>query len=93
MQAPGGGQALPFASALRFLFASQPVIMGRVLAIGYRVISTHLINKTSVPRSTSRTGAVTLIQRIGRYLDRQSLLHRETLLFGAAFAANRTGDR
>ncbi len=36
--------------ALRFVFASQPAIMGRVLAIVYRVISTHLINKAGAPR-------------------------------------------
>jgi ribosomal protein S27E len=51
--------------ALRFVFASQPAIMSRVLAIVYRVIATHLINKAGVPRSTARTGAVTLIQRFG----------------------------
>ena len=39
--------------------------MGRVLAIVYRTIATHLINKAGVPRSTARTGAVTLIQRFG----------------------------
>jgi len=30
---------------LRFLFASRPAIMGRVLGIVYRVIATHLIKK------------------------------------------------
>jgi hypothetical protein len=58
---------LPY--ALRFLFASKPAIMGRVLAIVYRSVATHLINKAGVPRSTSRTGAVTLIQRFGGALN------------------------
>jgi hypothetical protein len=30
---------------LRFLFASRPAIMGRVLGIVYRCIATHLIKK------------------------------------------------
>ena len=51
--------------ALRFLFASQPAIMGRVLAIVYRIIATHLINKAGVSRNMARTGAVTLIERFG----------------------------
>lgn len=55
--------------ALRFVFASQPVITSRVLAIVYRVIATHLINKAGAPRSTARTGAVTLIQRFGSALN------------------------
>ena len=34
---------LSFPFQLRFLFASRPQIMGRVLGIVYRVIATHLI--------------------------------------------------
>jgi len=30
---------------LRFLFASRPEVMGRVLGMVYRCIATHLINK------------------------------------------------
>jgi len=33
--------SVPF--PLRFLFASQPAIMGKVLGIVYRAIATHLI--------------------------------------------------
>ena len=43
--------------------------MGRVLAIVYRTIATHLINKAGVSRNTARTGAVTLIQRFGSALN------------------------
>ena len=35
--------SVPF--PLRFLFASQPAVMGKVLGIVYRTISTHLIRK------------------------------------------------
>jgi hypothetical protein len=34
---------------LRFLFASRPEVMGRVLGIVYRCIATHLINKAGFP--------------------------------------------
>ena len=35
--------SVPF--PLRFLFASQPAVMGKVLGIVYRAIATHLIRK------------------------------------------------
>jgi hypothetical protein len=41
---------------LRFLFASRPAIMGRVLGIVYRCIATHLIKKAGVSSKTARTG-------------------------------------
>ena len=54
---------------LRFLFASRPEIMGRVLGIVYRVIAMHLIKKAGHGHATARTGAVTLIQRFGGVLN------------------------
>ena len=54
---------------LRFLFASRPAIMGRVLGIVYRVIATHLIKKAGFSRKAAHTGAVTLIQRFGGALN------------------------
>ena len=54
---------------LRFLFASQPKVMGRALGIVYRCIATHLIRKAGFTRKTARTGAVTLIQRFGSALN------------------------
>jgi hypothetical protein len=42
--------------ALCFLFAPRPAIMGRVLAIVYRIIATHLINKAVVSRGLRRAG-------------------------------------
>ena len=50
--------------ALRFLFASQPAVMGRVLGIVYRVIATHLIKKAGLSHATGQTGAVTLIRAL-----------------------------
>ena len=61
----GGG----LRGGLRFLFASRPEIMGRVLGIIYRVIATHLVRKADYTHNTARTGAVTLIQRFGSALN------------------------
>ena len=55
--------SVPF--PLRFLFASQPDVMGRVLGIVYRTIATHLTHKAGYTNSRAHTGAVTLIQRFG----------------------------
>jgi hypothetical protein len=54
---------------LRFLFASQPKIMGRVLGIVYHCIASHLIKKAGYTHTSARTGAVTLIQRFGSALN------------------------
>jgi ribosomal protein S27E len=60
---------LSFPFPLRFLFASRPGIMGRVLGIVYRVIATDLVKKAGYTHHTARTGAVTLIQRFGSALN------------------------
>ena len=59
--------SVPF--AIRFLFAAHPGVMGQVLAIVYRAIETHLINKAGLTRAKASTGAVTLIQRACPGLD------------------------
>ncbi len=59
--------SVPF--PLRFLFASQPKIMGKALGIVYRTIATHLTHKAGYKNSTAHTGAVTLIQRFGSALN------------------------
>ena len=59
--------SVPF--RLRFLFASRPEIMGRVLGIVYRCIATHLIKKAGFSRKIAQAGAVTLIQRFGSALN------------------------
>jgi hypothetical protein len=55
--------SVPF--PLRFLFASQPKVMGKVLGIVYRAIATHLTHKAGYTKSTAQAGAVTLIQNFG----------------------------
>ena len=65
--------SVPF--QLRFLFASQPAIMGKVLGIVYRAISTHITNKAGYTKNRAHTGAVTLIQRFGSALNLNVHLH------------------
>jgi hypothetical protein len=43
-----------FPFQLRFLFASRPLITGRVLGIVYRTISMHLIRKAGCSRKTAQ---------------------------------------
>jgi len=62
-------RVLSFPFPLRFLFASRPEIMGRVLSIVYRAIAMHLIKKAGFRKKTAQTGAVTLIQRFGGALN------------------------
>ena len=60
---------ISFPFSLRYLFATQPRAMGKVLGIVYRAISTHLIHKAIYSLKDSATGAVTLIQRFGSALN------------------------
>jgi hypothetical protein len=60
---------LSFPYALRFLFATRPAVMGRVLGIVYRTLATHQIRKAGHTHESARTGAVTLIQRFGSALN------------------------
>lgn len=59
--------SLPF--ALRYVLATRPEMVTRVLGIVYRVISSHLIRKAGFTRTSAVTGAVTLIQRFGSALN------------------------
>lgn len=54
---------------LRFLFAAYPELMGKVLGIVTRTISTHLARQAGFTTSEAPTGAVTLIQRFGSALN------------------------
>ena len=60
---------LSFPFQLRFLFASYPQIMGKVLGIVYRTLATHITKKAGYNKQTAKTGAVTLIQRFGSALN------------------------
>ena len=59
--------SVPF--PLRFLFASNPKVMAKVLGIIYRTIATHLAHKAGFTKPLAQTGAVTLIQRFGSALN------------------------
>jgi len=80
---------LSFPFQLRFLFASRPEIMGRVLGIVYRVIATHLVKKAGHSHKTARTGAVTLIQRFGSALNLN--IHFHMLFLDGVYADSRHG--
>jgi len=72
---------------LRFLFASQPAVMGKVLGIVYRAIATHLIRKAGFTKATARTGAVTLIQCFGGALNAH--VHFHMLFLDGVYADNK----
>jgi hypothetical protein len=59
--------SVPF--PLRFLFASQPAVMGKVLGIVYLTIATHLTHKAGYTKAIAQAGAVTLIQCFGGALN------------------------
>ena len=60
--------SVPF--QLRYLFATQPQVMSKVLAIVHRVISTYLIRRAGLSvKSGAQAGAITLIQRFGSALN------------------------
>ena len=59
--------SVPF--ALRYLFATDPAVMGQVLGIVYQAIASHLIKAAGHRHETAHTGAVTLIQRFGSALN------------------------
>ena len=81
--------SVPF--QLRFLFASQPAIMGKALSIVYRAIPTHIIRKAGYTKTTAHTGAVTLIQRFGSALNLNVHLHM-LFLDGAYVEDNKYGS-
>lgn len=78
---------LSFPLRLRFLFASRPKIMGKVLGIVYRVLATYLIHKAGFTQATARTGAVTLIQRFGAALNLN--VHFHMLLLDGVYVDGR----
>ena len=80
---------LSFPFPLRFLFASQPNIMGKVLGIVYRTIATHLSRKTGYTKTTAQTGAVTLIQCFGGSLNLN--IHFHMLFLDGIYADNKHG--
>jgi len=74
---------------LRFLFASQLKVMGKVLGIVYRMIASHLLKKARVLAEQAQTGAVTLIQRFGSALNLN--IHFHMLFLDGVYAEDRHG--
>ena len=67
---------LSFPYPLRFLFATRPAVLTRVLGIVYRAVSTFLVRHAGLHVGAgARTGAVTLIQRFGSALKLNPHLH------------------
>ncbi|HYQ71011.1 MAG TPA: transposase, partial [Gammaproteobacteria bacterium] len=83
-EAPVRQWVLSFPFALRFLFATRPAVMGRVLGIVYRTLATHQIRKAGHTHESARTGAVTLIQRFGSALNLN--IHFHMLLLDGVYA-------
>lgn len=79
--------SVPF--PLRFLIASQPVVMGKVLGIVYRTIATHLTKKSGFTKTTSQAGAVTLIQRFGSALNLN--IHFHMLFLDGVYISGKNG--
>jgi len=79
--------SLPF--QLRFLFASYPDIMSKVLGIVNRALSTHLFHKAGFSRAMAQTGAVTLIQRFGSTLNLN--IHFHMLLLDGVYVVDDYG--
>jgi len=80
--------SLPF--ALRYLLATRPEEVTRVLGIVYRAISGHLVRKAGLTRATAATGAVTLIQRFGSAANLNVHLH--LLVLDGVYGRNGNGS-
>ena len=80
---------LSFPFQLRFLFASRPEVMGRILGIVYRAIETHFVQQAGCIRAEAKTGAVTLIQRFGSALNLN--IHFHMLFLDGVYVVN--GER
>jgi len=76
--------SLPF--ALRFLLATDPEALTRVLGIVYRTISAHILKKARLSRRSGATGAVTLIQRFGSAPNLN--IHFHLLVLDGAYLVN-----
>ena len=80
---------LSFPFELRFLLARHPELMGKVLGIVYRTLSTHLIKKAGYTKAKAQTGAVTIIQRFGSALNLN--VHYHMLFLDGVYAKDDHG--
>jgi hypothetical protein len=83
---------LSFPFQLRFLFASYPHIMGKVLGIVYCTLATHITKKAGYNKKMAQTGAVTLIQRFGSALFKIAGSYFEQPEAGPEWAKGRTPE-
>ena len=82
---------LSFPFQLRFLLARSPELMGKVLGIVYRTLSTHLIKQAGFTKAKARTGAATLIQRFGSALNLN--IHFHMLFLDGVYAEDVYGQQ
>lgn len=82
---------LSFPFQLRFLLARYPELMGKVLGIVYRTLSTYQIKQAGFTKSTAQTGAVTLIQRFGSALNLN--VHFHMLFLDGVYAEDDYGQQ
>ena len=54
---------------MRWLFASEPRVLGKALEVVTRAIGSYLVKKAGFSHKAAKTGAVTLIQRFGSALN------------------------
>ena len=67
---------LSFPYPIQFLFATRLAVLTQVLGIVYRAVSTFLVRRAGLRSgAVARTGAVTLIQRLGSALNLNPYLH------------------
>jgi hypothetical protein len=80
---------LRFPFQLRFLFASYPQIMGKVLGIVYRTLATHITKKAGYNKQKAQTAAVSLIQQFGSALNLN--IHFHMLYLEGVYAEDNDG--
>ena len=76
---------------LRFMLTRYPELMGKVLGIVYRTLSTYQIKQAGFTKSTAQTGAVTLIQRFGSALNLN--VHFHMLFLDGVYAEDDFGQQ
>ncbi len=81
-------RVLSFPYPLRFLFASCPELMGKVLGIVYHTIAAHQIKKAGLSQKEAQTGAVTVLTRDGLMQRSTGRARAAIQRFGSALNLN-----
>jgi hypothetical protein len=81
--------SVPYPS--RFLFASHPDLMGRMLDTVYRSTTPNLIKEAGFPPETAQAWVVTLIQRFGRALNLNVRFQRVSIHTGLSLPSAAQG--